>query len=319
MSIHQVRLPHQSPIPFVTDGGLETTLVFLEKLDLPCFAAFPLLGSAEGRKTLRRYYRTYAELAGRFGAGFILESPTWRANPDWAAKLGYSPAALESANREAIGLMHEIRAEFETAATPFFISGCLGPRGDGYQVGTAMTREQAARYHAPQIRTYRDAEADIVTAVTMTYAEEALGIADAAGVLEIPSVISFTVETDGRLPSGQTLREAIAFVDAKAAHAPAYYMINCAHPTHFASELPAGASWLSRIVGVRANASCRSHAELDASPDLDAGNPAELGEQYHLLRELLPRLNVFGGCCGTDHRHLEAICECCLAPIAAHA
>jgi S-methylmethionine-dependent homocysteine/selenocysteine methylase len=182
-----------------------------------------------------------------------------------------------------------------------------------------MTREQAARYHSPQIRTYRDAGADIVTAVTMTYAEEALGIADAAGVLEIPSVISFTVETDGRLPNGQTLREAIALVDARAARAPAYYMINCAHPTHFASELSAGASWLSRIVGLRANASCRSHAELDASTNLDAGNPAELGEQYRQLRQLLPRLNVLGGCCGTDHHHIEAICECCLAPVAANA
>jgi S-methylmethionine-dependent homocysteine/selenocysteine methylase len=312
MPTHHAQLPHQSPVPFITDGGLETTLVFLEKLDLPCFAAFPLLNAAEGRETLRRYYRTYAELAVRFGAGFVLESPTWRANPDWAAKLGYSPPALEAVNREAIGLMREIQWEFQTPDTPFIISGCLGPRGDGYQVGAAMPREQAARYHAPQIRTYRDAGADLVTAVTMTYAEEALGIADAAGVLEIPSVISFTVEMDGRLLSGQTLREAIAFVDAKAARAPAYYMINCAHPTHFASELPVGASWLSRIVGLRANASCRSHAELDASPDLDAGDPAELGEQYRKLRELLPRLNVLGGCCGTDHRHIEAICECCL-------
>jgi methionine synthase / methylenetetrahydrofolate reductase(NADPH) len=319
MPTHHSQLPHQSPIPFITDGGLETTLVFLEKLRLPCFAAFPLLKAADGRETLRSYYRTYAELAVRFGAGFILESPTWRANPDWAAKLGYTPTALESVNSDAIGLMREIQAEFQTPASPFIISGCLGPRGDGYQMGAAMTREQAARYHAPQIRTYRDAGADIVSAVTMTYAEEALGIADAAGVLEIPSVISFTVETDGRLPSGQTLREAIAFVDAKAARAPAYYMINCAHPTHFAGELPVGASWLSRIAGLRANASRRSHAELDASPNLDAGNPAELGEQYRQLRELLPRLNVLGGCCGTDHRHIEAICECCLAPIPANA
>ena len=319
MQIHHPQLPHLSSVPFITDGGLETTLVFLENLDLPCFAAFPLLNSAEGREMLRRYYRTYAELAARFETGFVLESPTWRANPDWARKLGYSPASLAALNRDAINLIREIKVEFQTPTTPFIVSGCLGPRGDGYQVGSTMTREQAAKYHAPQIRDYRDAGADLVTAVTMTYAEEALGVADAAGVLEIPSVISFTVETDGKLPSGQTLREAIALIDAKAAQAPAYYMINCAHPTHFGLELTSGGSWLSRIVGLRANASCRSHAELDASTTLDAGNPAELGEQYRQLRKLLPRLNVLGGCCGTDHRHIEAICECCLTPVIARA
>jgi S-methylmethionine-dependent homocysteine/selenocysteine methylase len=314
MNTHPSLLPHESSTPFITDGGLETTLVFHEKIELPCFAAFPLLDSADGRRTLLRYYREYAELAVCHGTGFILESPTWRANPDWAAKLGYTPVALAAANRQAIALMREVRAEFHTPDSPFLISGGVGPRGDGYQIGARMTREQAARYHAPQLRTYRDAGADFISAITMTYAEEALGIANAAAVLEIPSVISFTVETDGRLPSGQPLREAIELVDAKAARAPAYYMINCAHPTHFASELTPGASWLSRIAGVRANASCRSHAELDASTDLDAGDPTELAAQYRQLRELLPRLNVLGGCCGTDLRHLEAICTHCLAP-----
>ena len=316
MQTHHTDLPHQSPIPFITDGGLETTLVFHEKLDLPCFAAFPLLKDDAGRELLRKYYRTYAQLAVRFGVGFVLESPGWRGNPDWAEKLGYSPAELDAANRDGIRLMHEILAAHETPDSPMVISGAVGPRGDGYKIGAAMSPEQAARYHTPQIRAYRDAGADLVSAFTMTYADEALGIANAAASLDIPSVISFTLETDGRLPSGQPLREAIESVDARATQAPAYYMINCAHPTHFAAELPAGAPWLSRIVGLRANASCRSHAELDESPDLDAGNPAELGRQYRQLREVLPRLNVLGGCCGTDHRHLEAICECCLAPVA---
>jgi S-methylmethionine-dependent homocysteine/selenocysteine methylase len=316
MQIHHTHLPHQSPVPFITDGGLETTLVFHEKLDLPCFAAFPLLKDAAGRELLRNYYRSYAQLALRFGAGFVLESTGWRGNPDWAAKLGYSSAELDAANRDGIRLMHEILAEYETPDSPMVISGAVGPRGDGYKIGTTMTPEQAARYHTPQLRCYQDAGADLVSAFTLTYAEEALGIANAAAALGIPAVISFTLETDGRLPSGLTLREAIELVDARATQPPAYYMINCAHPTHFAAELPVGAPWLERIVGLRANASCRSHAELDESPDLDAGNPAELGRQYRQLREILPRLNVLGGCCGTDLRHLEAICECCLAPVA---
>ena len=312
-------LPHESSIPFITDGGLETTLIFHEKIELPCFAAFILLKDAGGRNVLRNYYRTYAQLAVRFGAGFVFESPTWRANPDWATKLGYSPVELEEANRDAIRLMHEVLAECETPDSPMVISGCVGPRGDGYQVGAVMSPEESAHYHEPQLRTYRDAGADLVSAITMTYTEEAIGIANAAAALGVPAVISFTLETDGRLPSGQTLRAAIQTVDAQADKAPAYYMINCAHPTHFAAELDADAPWVARIAGLRANASCRSHAELDASPDLDAGDPAELGAQYRQLRELLPRLNILGGCCGTDDRHIEAICACCLAPAGAAA
>jgi S-methylmethionine-dependent homocysteine/selenocysteine methylase len=313
MQSQHTQLPHQSPVPFLTDGGLETTLIFHERLDLPCFAAFPLLKNAAGREILRQYYRNYAQLAGRFGVGLVLESTGWRGNPDWAEKLGYSPAELDAPNHDGVRLMHEIRAEFETPDSPMVVSGAVGPRGDGYKIGATMTPEQAARYHMRQIRVYRDAGADLVSAFTMTYVEEALGIVNAAAAMDIPAVISFTLETDGRLPSGQTLREAIEEVDSRATRPPAYYMINCAHPTHFMAELPAGAPWLERIVGIRANASCRSHAELDESPDLDAGDPAELGGQYHHLRKILPRLNVLGGCCGTDHRHLEAICECCLA------
>jgi S-methylmethionine-dependent homocysteine/selenocysteine methylase len=312
MRFQPTLLPHQSPVPFLTDGGLETTLVFHEKLDLPCFAAFPLLKDPTGHRILKQYYRTYARLAVRHGIGFVLESPGWRGNPDWAAKLGYSPTELDRANRDGIRLLHGILSEYETPDSPMVISGNIGPRGDGYRIDSIMTPQQAAAYHSPQIRAYRDAGADLVSAFTLTHMEEALGIVNAAEAFDIPAVISFTLETDGRLPSGQTLREAIESVDARATRPPAYYMINCAHPTHFMAELPAGAPWLERIVGIRANASCRSHAELDESPDLDAGDPAELGRQYRKLREILPRLNVLGGCCGTDHRHLEAICDCCL-------
>jgi S-methylmethionine-dependent homocysteine/selenocysteine methylase len=125
---------------------------------------------------------------------------------------------------------------------------------------------------------------------------------------------SFTVDTDGRLPTGQTLGDAVAEVDAATGGAPAYYMINCAHPTHFDGALAARARWVDRMRGLRANASTRSHAELNESTELDVGNPAELGAQYAALRRRLPRLNVMGGCCGTDDRHMAAIAEAC-APL----
>ncbi|HET6409744.1 MAG TPA: homocysteine S-methyltransferase family protein [Chthoniobacteraceae bacterium] len=307
-------LPHLTDRPYVTDGGLETTLVFHENIDLPCFAAFDLLRTPAGRETLREYYRTYANFAREFRVGFILESPTWRANPDWAQKLGYTKAGLVDANRNAIALMHEVRAEFETPETPVVVSGCLGPRGDGYQPSALMSAREAAAYHRPQIRTYRDEGVDLVTAFTLNYAEEAIGIADAAADLGIPAVISFTTETDGKLPTGQGLGEAIEAVDAAASQMPAYYMINCAHPTHLRDALPTGAPWLKRIRGLRANASCRSHAELDESPDLDSGNPQELAGQYRQLRRKLTNLQILGGCCGTDHRHVEAICQSCFSP-----
>ena len=251
-------------------------------------------------------------MAQAYQVGLILESATWRANPDWATKLGYSSAALTEVNHQAIALLHDICQEYETEQSRFVISGCLGPRGDGYIPTNAMTAEEAAAYHQPQIATFKDAGADLVTAITMNYVEEAIGITQAAQALDMPVVISFTLETDGNLPTGQRLQDAIAQVDAATHNGPAYYMINCAHPTHFASTLEAGEPWLERIRGLRANASTKSHAELNESETLDDGNPEELGSQYRALKAKLQNLNVLGGCCGTDDRHIEAICKACL-------
>lgn len=314
MAKYRHALPQLSGEVFVTDGGIETTLIFLEGCELPLFAAFDLLKQPAGEAALRKYFRTYAHLARRHRVGCILESATWRASADWGAKLGYSSAALTEMNRQAIALLHEIRREYETADTPMVISGCIGPRGDGYNPASFMNEAEAERYHTMQAETFREADADMVTAITMTYAAEAIGLARAAKAAGMPVVISFTVETDGTLPSGQTLQAAIQQVDAATGTAPAYYMINCAHPTHFAGALTDGADWLARIHGLRANASTKSHAELDAADTLDSGNPAELAAQYRDLRGRLPHLNVLGGCCGTDDRHVDAICRAFLAP-----
>jgi S-methylmethionine-dependent homocysteine/selenocysteine methylase len=309
MSRYRNRLPQLKNRFFITDGGLETTLVFHEGMDLPCFAAFDLLKDEAGWATLRRYFATYAGIARDNGTGLVLETPTWRANPDWGAKLGYDAAALADVNRKSVGLLLELRAAFETAATPVVISGNLGPRGDGYQPGARMSGDAARAYHAPQIETFAGTDADMVSAFTMNYVEEAIGIARAARSAAMPVAISFTVETDGRLPSGDALGEAIARTDDATGGYPAYYMINCAHPTHFRDVIEAGGGWLDRVRGIRANASSRSHKELDESTDLDAGNPVELGAEYRELNAMMPRLSVMGGCCGTDHRHVAEICR----------
>lgn len=309
MSKYRNRLPQLKDRLFVTDAGLETTLVYHEGLDLPAFAAFDLLKDDTGLTVLRSYFARYAEIAQSHGMGLVLEAPTWRANRDWGEKLGYDALALEDANRKAIGLMLEIRDAYETANTKIVISGNLGPRGDGYVPSARMSAREAEAYHAPQIRTFAQTDADMVAAFTMNYVEEAIGITAAAKAYAMPVAISFTLETDGRLPSGDTLEQAIAATDGQTGRYPSYYMINCAHPTHFEDVLRAGGAWCNRIRGLRANASKRSHADLDQATDLDAGDPEELGGQYRALRPLLPRLTVVGGCCGTDHRHVMSICQ----------
>lgn len=304
------KLPQLSGGMFLTDGGIETTLIFHEGLELPHFAAFHLLRDKAGRDALVRYYERYIEIAKRDGVGFILESPTWRASSDWGEKLGYTRNDIAGVNRDAIALMFELRDRYRFGA-PMVVSGCVGPRGDGYDPGQAMTADEAEAYHAHQIGAFADADADMVTAITMTNASEAIGVARAATKAGMPVAISFTVETDGRLPTGQTLADAIAEVDGATAKAPAYYMINCAHPTHFEATMSAAEDWTRRVRGIRANASRRSHQELNEAPDLDDGDPIELGGQYRDLLRRHPQINVLGGCCGTDHRHIDCISLAC--------
>ena len=317
MSPYRQHLPQLADSLFITDGGLETTLIFHDGIDLPCFASFALLRDEEGTAMLERYFARYAELARRENVGLVLESPTWRANPDWAGKLGYAAASLADANRRAIALLARVRAAYETPATPIVISGNLGPRGDGYRADARMSQSEARAYHQPQIETFAATDADMVAAFTINYVDEAIGVIQAAQACAMPVAISFTLETDGRLPSGETLADAIARTDAATDHYAAYFMINCAHPSHFASMLADAGAWRERIRGVRANASKRSHAELDEADDLDDGDPDELGGSYRALRHLLPCMTVVGGCCGTDHRHVGQICHAMKAPLAA--
>ena len=315
MTSSKLRLPQLDGGWFLTDGGIETVLIYQDGVELPEFAAFVLLETPDGRDTLRRYYRRYLDLAvAALGAGFVLETPTWRAGLDWGAKLGFDAKAMQRINAEAVVLMNGLRSEYASRiAGPIVISGCIGPRGDGYAAGAPMEPEDARRAHQLQADALAAAGVDQITAITMTSSAEAMGVARAAARAGCNSAISFTVETDGRLPSGESLAAAIQAVDADAAahghDAPAYYMINCAHPTHFESVVANAGTWRERIQGLRANASTLSHAELDVMTQLDSGDPHDLADRYRRLRTPLSRLNVLGGCCGTDHRHVAAMRE----------
>ena len=301
------RTPFPSPDTLVvTDAGLETWLVFDRGVDLPAFAAYPLAGTADGRALLAEYYEHYVAIANDVGAACLLEAPTWRANPDWAATLGHDRAELAELIAAAVAVPDALRRGWKEAV-PFLVSGAIGPRGNGYRIDAAMSPSDAADYHSFQIGVFADTPVDVVTAMTMCYAEEAIGIVLAAREEGLPVVISFTVETDGRLPSGMSVGEAIEATDAATDGYATHYMINCAHPAHFDSVLDPAAPWISRLRGIRANASMLSHAELDEMEVLDAGDPADLAARYAALAAAFPALQVVGGCCGTDHRHVEAI------------
>ncbi len=293
-----------SPRPWPADAGLETVMIFAEGIDLPHFASFRLLETEAGRNALTRYFDRFLALARKGGTGFVLDTATWRANTGWAAAMGMDAAAIREANLRAVGFARDYRERQERAPLPILINGVVGPAGDGYRIDSALSARAAETVHEVQIAALAEAGADMVSAVTMTHADEAIGIARAAARHGLPQVISFTLETDGRLPDGGTLEGAITRVDAETSGSPLFYMVNCAHPTHFSGVLHG--PWVKRIGGVRANASRSSHAELDAMTELDDGDPDEFGTLYRDLGRLLPNLRLIGGCCGSDHRHVGA-------------
>jgi len=302
-------LPFDDGSLYLTDAGMETVLIFLQGQDLPSFATFPLLESESGRAALRTYYEPFLELARSHGTGFILGANTWRASADWGAELGYDADAMVAVNRRAIAFVDELRASAPADQPPILLEAPVGPRSDAYAPSSAMSADEAQRYHSAQFETLADTPVELLTALTLTYADEAIGMTRAASAAGLPIVISFTVETDGRLQSGQTLRAAIEQVDAETGGAPIFYMINCAHPAHFGGALADDGPWRARIRGLRANASMRSHAELDASEELDDGDPVDLGARHAALRDVLPGMAVLGGCCGTDIRHVASIAD----------
>lgn len=316
MSKYRHALPQAEGGLFLSDGGMETALIFLQGLELPHFASFVLLEDAAGQAKLTEYYESFLPIARQRGLGFVLDTATWRASPDWGRELGFDAGRLKAVNTAAVELVAALRDRWATPTAPIVLNGVIGPRGDGYKAGR-MEVGEAEDYHAFQVETFAGTQADMVSAITMNTVNEAVGIARAAKAARMPCVVSFTVETDGRLVDGTTLRAAIETTDEATGASPAYYMINCAHPSHFEQALARGEAWVTRIQGVRANASAKSHAELDESDTLDIGDMAELSRRYHSLTRTFPSMRVLGGCCGTDHRHLAAICEACAPQSAA--
>ena len=308
MARYRNALPQLSGDLFLMDAGLETDIIFNHGVEIREFAAHTLLPDPKGRETLINYFRGFLSLANATDAGFVLDSQTWKAHVHWAKDLGASEDDLRQANHEAIAFISGLRDEFSGNAKPIVLNGLIGPRGDAYAPEEEVAANEAEQYHSKQIGWIAETEADMVTGLTFTQSDEGIGFVRAAQAAGIPSVVSFTVETDGKLPTGQPLEAAIQAVDDATDRAAAYFMVNCAHPDHFFHVL-GDESWTSRIQGIRCNASRKSHAELDNSEVLDDGNPVELGEQYRAIKERMSWLNVFGGCCGSDLRHVTQIAK----------
>jgi homocysteine S-methyltransferase len=285
---------------------VETDLIFNRGIDLPGFASYPLLETEEGRETLRGYYARLIDMARQKGVGVLLESVTWVANRDRGSAIGYSPENLKDFNIAAIDLIAQVREE--KGDFPTVLSAQMGPRGDGYAPTEQMTADEAEIYHAEQMETLSQTEADLVSAFTLCYPEEAVGIVRTGQRFDMPVAIAFTVETDGRLPTGMPLKEAIETVEDATDSGAAYFLINCAHPDHFTGVLT-DEPWMQRLRGVVTNASRCSHAELDEAEELDDGDPDELGVLVGDLHKKFPHFTVIGGCCGTDMRHLRNIAD----------
>ncbi|GAB3591456.1 homocysteine S-methyltransferase family protein [Angustibacter peucedani] len=300
-------LPQLDGTVLVTDSGLETDLIFHHGADLPAFASFVLLRDDDGRALLEQYFREHLETARDHGLGVVLETPTWRASHDWAAPVGWTTAEVDQANRDAVDLVVAVRDAVPDQVGPCLVSGCVGPRGDGYVVSQRMTADEAYAYHRVQVGVLASGAVDLVSLLTVGYVEEAVGFVRAAAEAGVPCVVSFTVEVDGRLPDGTGLGDAVTAVDEATGSAAAYFMVNCAHPQHVTPGLDAAAPWAARVVGLRANASTRSHAELDEATELDDGDPVALAEELVAVRDAMPAMTVLGGCCGTDVRHIGAL------------
>jgi len=307
---YRTNLPIMSGDQFITDGGINTTLIHRHGIDFPLFASFVLMDSPDGQEKFKEYYVEYLELARKYGRGLVLDTPTWRANPEWGEKLGYDMQRLSEINDASVTMLRDLRRKYEADSQPIVISGTIGPRGDGYK-GSSYSADEMELYHSHQVACFARTEADMVAGYTLTNVAEATGIARAAAKHGIPCAISFTVETDGRLIDGTSLGAAIEAVDAATDGSPVFYMVNCSHPIHIAPALDPAAGWATRLRGIRANASSQSHDSLDDSTELDAGDPVDLAKRYSDLVRTMPALTLLGGCCGTDCAHIAAICEAC--------
>ncbi len=294
---------------FLTEGGIETEIMYRHGFELPEFSMLPLLDNPKAVAAIRSVLSQHLDVAAEFGLSFMLTGLDYRASPDWGAKLGYSPAGLADATIAAIDLLRDIAKNYENQIPRLLIGGILGPRGDAYSLNREITEASSEDYHAVQLETLKRAKVDFTCAMTFNNIAESVGAARAAATAGMPFSISLTLDGTSKLKSGPSLAEAITEIDAKTGNeAPDFYMINCSHPLEYEPALEAG-DWTKRLRGVRPNASKMDKLALCKLGHIEDGDPVELGAQLLSLSDRYPQLDIFGGCCGTGHNHLREIAK----------
>ncbi|KAJ5210720.1 Homocysteine S-methyltransferase [Penicillium cf. griseofulvum] len=302
----ELNLPQLTSIkPFITEGGIETTLIYTKNIDLPNFSTLPVLNTEDGKETISSIYKGYIDIARAHSTGVVLETRTWRGSPLWSSEIGLSIPQMVDLNHTAVKLLQGIRSE--TPFDPIVISGAMGPLQDAYQDST-VSFDQAREYYGPQIRAFAEEGVDMLCIMTVTNLDEAFGAVSLAREYNLPIHVSFSIETDGRLRGGKTLEDAIREVDSVTENYVTYYGVNCAHPRYIimaVQDMPMEVR--SRLGSIRGNSSLKSHEELDNSTELDRGDIPGWVQEFNQLVSMLPGLKVVGGCCGTDEEHIDAI------------
>lgn len=292
---------------YLAEGGQETEIMYRHGHALPHFAMFTLLEKPQAVADMQDMYRRYLDTAASHGFAALIGGLDYRASPDWGDLLGYSREGLADLQLAAIEFLREVAQPYSDQLPDIRIAGCVGPRGDAYSLNQSITAEEAEDYHSVQIATLKQAKVDLVSAMTLNSVAEAVGIARAASTAGLPVCIGFTLDSRSRLQSGPTLREAIEAVDREAGDSkPDFFGINCSHPAEFEPALEPG-DWIQRIRSLRPNAALMDKIELCQLGHLEEGDPRELGELMGDLARRYPHIDIWGGCCGTWDKHLDAI------------
>jgi S-methylmethionine-dependent homocysteine/selenocysteine methylase len=291
---------------FITEGGIETEIMYKWGFEMPHFAMFPLLDNPKAADAIKGMYRRYLDVVAKYKQSALIGGFDYRASPDWGDLLGYSASALRDANIQSIEFLREVASEYDSDIDLALFSGCVGPRGDAYQTKNTMDRYQAAEYHSVQLETLKEANVDLAWALTFGDPEEAIGVCMAAKSLGVPLAVSFSLDSSHHLNTGVAFSKAVEYVDEQTGNFPEFYSLNCSHPDEFMPAITQG-DWINRVRCFRPNAAKMDKISLCKLGHLEEGDPIELGEQMSTLHTRYPHMDIWGGCCGTCDTHLEQI------------
>ncbi len=293
---------------YLSEGGTETELMYKYGFELPHFAMFPLLNNPDAVLKMKEMLRSYLDVAAKHKICALMGGLDYRASPDWGKLLGYSPDGLAEANLQSIEFLREIAKEYASEIPDILFQGLIGPRGDAYEKNESITENEAEDYHSVQLETLKKADVDLALAITFNNIPESIGVARAAAKIGVSLGISLTLDSSSKLNSGPSLAEAIIAIDEETNQSPEFYLINCSHPLEYEPAIEPG-NWISRVRGVRPNASKMEKIELCQIGHLEEGDPEELGKLCGDLARRYPHMDIWGGCCGTWNSHLDEIAK----------